>query len=86
MAAYCQPNTVAERILFESNSSIKIQLIKADDAQAMIKDFLVFRAMTSIANKNPASGLVNKMATPATTPAQINSRLYILAENSFSYA
>ncbi len=38
-----------------------------------------------MANKRPATGLANKTATPAATPAQINSRLYLKAENPLLY-
>ncbi|MCY1232893.1 hypothetical protein D9M72_454090 [compost metagenome] len=42
--------------------------------------------MTSYANKSPAIGLANKAATPAATPAQINSVLYFFKKLSLEWA
>ncbi len=50
------------------------------------KILVVFLAMTSIANKIPASGLQNKAVIPAATPAEINSVLYFLKMRSFCCA
>ena len=48
--------------------------------------FVVFFAMTSIANKIPAIGLQNSAVIPAATPAEINSVLYFLKIISFCCA
>ena len=70
-----QPVTVKLNNLSCSKRNIKPQATKAEQAQLMKMVFVSFLAITSIANKKPASGLPNKVATPAATPAQINSVL-----------
>ena len=76
--------TLFESKCWLSKSRINIQLIIADAEQASVIVLFIFLAITSIENNKPANGLQNKTATPAVTPAHINSLLYFLAENSFS--
>jgi len=69
-----------------SNMKIKAQATNAAVVQLVISDFLTFLEITSTANKKPANGLTNRIATAAVTPAQINSRLYDCAEKFCLYA
>src|SRR5690606_5326669 len=62
-------NGVLSKLIMKSHET------RAATAPLTISDFLAFREMTSIANKNTANGLTNKIATAAVTPAQISSRL-----------
>ena len=52
----------------------------------MIKARVTFLEITSSANKIPAIGLLKSAVTPAATPAQINSVLYLRKTFSFSCA
>ena len=64
-----------------SNKKINNPAIIAEAVQLIASDLLIFRAITSIANNQPANGLPNNTATPAVTPAR-SVRVYTSLQKS----
>lgn len=83
-ACHCHFVASKGRMYVLSKKWMKIALTAAATPQLKSRVGRYFLAITSMAKKKPAKGLVNKIEIPAVTPAHISSLLYLRAVNSLS--